>query len=141
MVAKKLKLKKTKTTRRVVKRTAPPRARADRTIEIVFSYDEIDFLRKITGKGFKASPPADRAARLSLRDKLLDIGLERSSALSGGLIVIELNRAELGLLQRITKEVYSFITPEERRARLILREKILIAVEKMLPKRFRGPGS
>ena len=40
------------------------------------------------------------------------------------------------MLQRITKEVYSFITAEERRARLILREKILIAVEKVTGKKI-----
>ena len=39
-------------------------------------------------------------------------------------------------LQHITKEVYSFITAEERRARLILREKILIAVEKVTGKKI-----
>ena len=52
-------------------------------------------------------------------------------AIGGGLIVLELMRPVADFLQRITKEVYSFITAEERRARLILREKILIAVEKV----------
>ena len=32
---------------------------------------------------------------------------------SGGLIVLEMTRPEVGFLQRITKEVYSFITAEE----------------------------
>ncbi len=113
------------------------RARAEKLTEIVFSHDEIDFLRKITGKQFKAAPSTDRAARLSLRDKLLDLSLERSATGSGSLIVVELTRPELNLLQRLTKEVYSFITPEERRARLILREKIVIAAEKVLGKKIR----
>lgn len=113
------------------------RARQEKVTEIVFSHDEIDFLRKITGKQFKAAPSTDRAARLSLRDKLLDISLERSATGSGSLIVVELTRPELNLLQRLTKEVYSFITPEERRARLILREKIVIAAEKVLGKKIR----
>jgi hypothetical protein len=55
--------------------------------------------------------------------------------------VLELARAEVDFLQRITKEVYSFITAEERRARLILREKILIAVEKVTGKRVQPEES
>ncbi len=49
--------------------------------------------------------------------------------------MLELGRGEVDFLQRTTKEVYSFITAEERRARLILREKILIAVEKVTGKK------
>lgn len=49
--------------------------------------------------------------------------------------MLGLARGEVDFLQRITKEVYSFITAEERRARLILREKILIAVEKLTGKK------
>lgn len=104
--------------------------------EIVFSYAEIDFLRKITGKDVDASSPQGRRARLSLRDKLLDINFGVPTAGGGGLIVLELLRPEVDFLQRITKEVYSFITAEERRARLILREKILIAVEKVTGKKI-----
>ena len=102
----------------------------DNSTEIVFSYGEIDFLRKITGKDADGSTPKDRRARLSLRDKLLEINFGAPEA-GGGLIVLELVRPEVEFLQRTTKEVYSFITAEERRARLILREKILIAVEKV----------
>ena len=102
----------------------------DNSTEIVFSYGEIDFLRKITGKDADGSTSKDRRARLSLRDKLLEINFGAPEA-GGGLIVLELVRPEVEFLQRTTKEVYSFITAEERRARLILREKILIAVEKV----------
>ena len=102
----------------------------DNSTEIVFSYGETDFLRKITGKDADGSTPKDRRARLSLRDKLLEINFGAPEA-GGGLIVLELVRPEVEFLQRTTKEVYSFITAEERRARLILREKILIAVEKV----------
>lgn len=101
------------------------------TTEIVFSYAEIDFLRKITGRDMDQSAPKERRARLSLRDKLLEINFNVPSIGSGGLIVLDLDRHEVGFLQRITKEGYSFITAEERRARLILREKILIAFEKI----------
>ena len=73
-------------------------------------------------------------ARLSLRDKLLELSFGAPDAFSG-LIVLELFRPEVEFLQRTTKEVYSFITAEERRARLILREKILIAVEKVTGRR------
>ena len=111
------------------------KAREDVT-EIVFSYAEIDFLRKITGKDVDASSPKERRARLSLRDKLLEINFGVPTAGGGGLIVLELMRPEVDFLQRITKEVYSFITAEERRARLILREKILIAVEKVTGKKI-----
>ena len=104
--------------------------------EIVFSYAEIDFLRKITGKDADASSPQARRARLSLRDKLLEINFGVPTAGGGGLIVLELLRPEVDFLQRITKEVYSFISAEERRARLILREKILIAVEKVTGKKI-----
>jgi hypothetical protein len=108
----------------------------ERKTEIVFSYAEIDFLRKITGKDVDASSTMGRRARLSLRDKLLDINFGVPPAGGGGLIVLELLRPEVDFLQRITKEVYSFITAEERRARLILREKILIAVEKVTGKKI-----
>ena len=101
---------------------------------IVFSHGEIDFLRKITGKDADGSTPKNRRARLSLRDKLLELSFGAPDAFSG-LIVLELFRPEVEFLQRTTKEVYSFITAEERRARLILREKILIAVEKVTGRR------
>ena len=112
----------------------PPKTSREKTTEIVFSYGEIDFLRKITKKDSEGTTPKERKARLSLRDKLLEINFSLPAAGVGGLIVLELVRGEVDLLQRITKEVYSFITAEERRARLILREKILIAVEKVTGK-------
>ena len=135
-----------KKTKKTTKKKAPPKkaakqirgakkARVQKT-EIVFSYAEIDFLRKITGKDVDSSAPKERRARLSLRDKLLDINFGVPTAGGGGLIVLELLRPEVDFLQRITKEVYSFITAEERRARLILREKILIAVEKVTGKKI-----
>lgn len=112
------------------KSKSPTQAPRAGTVEIVFSYGEVDFLRKITKREFEPSSPKERAARLSLRDKLLDIDFSRPSAGGGGLIVLEVDQPEVTLLQHVTKEVYSFITGEERRARLILREKILIAAEK-----------
>ena len=113
----------------------PPETSREKTTEIVFSYGEIDFLRKITKKDFEGTTPKERRARLSLRDKLLEINFSVPAAGVGGLIVLELVRGEVDFLLRITKEVYSFITAEERRARLILREKILIAVEKVTGKK------
>jgi hypothetical protein len=86
---------------------------------------------KITKREFEPFPPGERAARLSLRDKLLDIDFSRPTAGGGGLIVLKVDQPEVALLQHVTKEVYSFITGEERRARLILREKILIAAERI----------
>ena len=114
----------------------PPETPKEKTTEIVFSYGEIDFLRKITKKDFDGTSPKERKARLALRDKLLEINFNLPAAGTGGLIVLELGRGEVDFLQRITKEVYSFITAEERRARLILREKILIAVEKVTGKKI-----
>ena len=121
-----------KATRSKAKRKSKPSTPTNRskTVEIVFSYGEVDFLRKITKREFEPSSTKERAARLSLRDKLLDIDFSRPSAGGGGLIVLEVDQPEVALLQHVTKEVYSFITGEERRARLILREKILIAAEK-----------
>ncbi len=119
------------------RKPAPKLAAASRekSTEIVFSFGEIDFLRKITKKDFEGTSPKERKARLSLRDKLLEINFSVPPAGAGGLIVLELDRGEVDFLQRTTKEVYSFITAEERRARLILREKILIAVEKVTGKK------
>ena len=108
-----------------------PETQNSGTVEIVFSYGEVDFLRKITKKEFELFPAKERAARLSLRDKLLDIDFSRPTAGGGGLIVLNVDEPEVSLLQHVTKEVYSFITGEERRARLILREKILIAAERV----------
>ena len=116
-------------------KTPRPAKKKESTTEIVFSYAEIDFLRKITGKEADSSAPRERRARLSLRDKLLDTNFNVPNAGAGGLIVLELVRPEVDFLQHITKEVYSFITAEERRARLILREKILIAVERVTGRR------
>jgi len=121
---------------KAAKKARGTKKRREQETKIVFSYAEIDFLRKITGKDVAASSPKERRARLSLRDKLLDINFGVPTAGGGGLIVLELLRPEVDLLQRITKEVYSFITAEERRARLILREKILIAVEKVTGKKI-----
>jgi hypothetical protein len=114
----------------------PASPNREKSTEIVFSYGEIDFLRKITKKDFEGTTPRERKARLSLRDKLLEINFSLPAAGTGGLIVLELDRGEVDFLQRVTKEVYSFITAEERRARLILREKILIAVEKVTGKKI-----
>ncbi len=116
-------------------------ARPVKTVEIVFSYAEIDFLRKITKKESQPSSSKQRAARLSLRDKLVDIDFSRPTAGGGGLIVLKVDQPEVALLQQVTKEVYSFITGEERRARLILREKILIAAEKITGRKIRRERS
>ncbi len=119
------------TRKRASKSKKQTEARSSKTVEIVFSYGEVDFLRKITKREFEPFPPKERAARLSLRDKLLDIDFSRPTAGGGGLIVLTVDQPEVALLQHVTKEVYSFITGEERRARLILREKILIAAERV----------
>jgi hypothetical protein len=122
-----------KATRNRASRKSKTQAQAQgaKAVEIVFSYGEVDFLRKITKREFEPSSTKERAARLSLRDKLLDIDFSRPTAGGGGLIVLKVDQPEVALLQHVTKEVYSFITGEERRARLILREKILIAAEKV----------
>jgi hypothetical protein len=122
---------KTATRKKATKSKKQSEARSSKTVEIVFSYGEVDFLRKITKREFEPFPPGERAARLSLRDKLLDIDFSRPTAGGGGLIVLKVDQPEVALLQHVTKEVYSFITGEERRARLILREKILIAAERI----------
>ncbi len=144
MAKKKIKKKTSKkTTKKTTKKSAAKKrlsnkqAQTTKTTEIVFSYAEIDFLRKITKKDFDPASARDREARLALRDKLLDINFSEKAMQSGGLIVLEMTRPEVSFLQRITKEVYSFITAEERRARLILREKILIAGEKLTGRKAR----
>ena len=125
------------TRKKTTKSKKQTEARSSKTVEIVFSYGEVDFLRKITKREFEPFPPKERAARLSLRDKLLDIDFSRPTAGGGGLIVLKVDQPEVALLQHVTKEVYSFITAEERRARLILREKILIAVEALTGRKVR----
>jgi hypothetical protein len=131
-------VKKRKKSAAAAKRKVAPKSSEsskEKSTEIVFSYGEIDFLRKITKKDFDGTTPRERKSRLSLRDKLLEINFSVPAAGTGGLIVLELGRGEVDFLQRTTKEVYSFITAEERRARLILREKILIAAEKVTGKK------
>jgi hypothetical protein len=136
VVKKTKKAKRPKPVRRRTKAAKAAGGTPESSTEIVFSYGEIDFLRKITKKDFDGTTPKERRARLSLRDKLLEINFNLPAAGAGGLIVLGLARGEVDFLQRITKEVYSFITAEERRARLILREKILIAVEKLTGKKI-----
>lgn len=95
---------------------------------IFLSPDEVFFLRKVAES---KEPPATQyqPALSSLREKLSNIELEGRG--TADRILVEVSLPELEYLQQLTKDVYCFITEEERRARLVLREKMLVVGQRM----------
>jgi len=77
----------------------------------VLSRAELDFLRALSGKDFQGS---DQSAT----------GSEEAP------VLVSLTSDEAEWLNRVTRQGYSFITPEERRARLILKEKLHAAMRR-----------
>lgn len=96
---------------------------------IVLSTDEVGFLLKVTGPMAEHVDEAHVAARSSLRAKLEALGIGDSP--DDDRFPVEVSREEVALLHSLTKQAYSFITQEERRARLVLREKMVVSSENL----------
>ncbi|MEM6702219.1 MAG: hypothetical protein AAF690_05910 [Acidobacteriota bacterium] len=96
---------------------------------IVLSTDEVGFLMKVTGPMAEDVDADHVAARSSLRRKLESLSV--GDAPDDDRFPVEVSRAELALLHSLTKQAYSFITQEERRARLVLREKMVVSSENL----------
>ncbi len=98
---------------------------------IVLSTDEVGFLLKVTGPMAQEVSPQFAAAHESLRAKLEK--LLPGETPDSDRFPVEINEGELAHLHELTKQAYSFITQEERRARLVLREKMLVSSENLRP--------
>lgn len=95
------------------------RRRPKRTTDIVLSQAEVEFLRALSGKDLQT--PAGSVS--TLRKKL-----SAENEANGSPVLVSLSPDEAEWLNTITREGYSFITPGERRARLVLREKLHAAM-------------
>ena len=98
---------------------------------IVLSTDEVGFLLKVTGPMAQEVSPQFAEAHASLREKLEK--LLPGETPDSDRFPVEINQGELAHLHELTKQAYSFITQEERRARLVLREKMLVSSENLQP--------
>ncbi len=112
---------------------------------IVLSDDEVGFLKKVTQVALETMGPGAGQSSLAaqLAGKLEELSTLRSAqklepqpngdrvAEPSARFLVELTAAEIQELHRITRHAYSFITPEERRARLVLREKMLVSSQRL----------
>lgn len=92
---------------------------------IVLSGAEVEFLRKVTNGGTPRVHGRHSAVHRALHRKLRELSEGASSDTDR--FVFPITAAELEHLQAVTKAAYSFITTEERRARLVLREKMWVS--------------
>jgi hypothetical protein len=104
---------------------------------VMLSAAEVAFLRKVTQLINGHSGPLATEALRTIREKLEQ--LNRDDARSSDRFLLVVTGGELSRLHDATKSAYSFITAEERRARLVLREKLHVSSRKLgLP--ADGPG-
>jgi hypothetical protein len=91
---------------------------------IVLSGAEVAFLSKITN-GYPRDLDLSPQVREALHERL--VTLQAETAHENDRYAFPVSGPEVEQLHRITKGVYSFITEGERRARLVLREKMYVA--------------
>ena len=96
---------------------------------IVLSTDEVGFLLKVTGPMAQDVAEEFHDAHVSLRGKLEK--LLPGDTPDSDRFPVEVSKQELALLHELTKQAYSFITQGERRARLVLREKMVVSTENL----------
>jgi len=103
-------------------------------MNILLSTEEYEFLRALSVK--RSRRARDRVLRLPILDTE-----ECGGAGSPGqrIVVVPVTPLEAEWLNRITREQYGFITPAERRARLVLREKIHRALQEVGSSSERNP--
>jgi len=106
-----------------------PKNSEDSSDIIVLSTDEVGFLLKVTGPMAQDVTDEFQGAHVSLRAKLEK--LLPGETPDSDRFPVEVSKKELALLHELTKQAYSFITQGERRARLVLREKMVVSTENL----------
>jgi len=93
-------------------------------MNILLSTEEYEFLRALTLK--RSRRARDRALQLPILDAEACLA---SSTPGQRIMVVPVTPSDAEWLNRITREQYGFITAAERRARLVLREKLSRALQ------------
>lgn len=91
---------------------------------VVLTSPEVAFLTKITN-GRPREPEISKEVKRVLHDRLLELAAVGDDAQDR--YVFTVSGPEIEQMHLITKSAYSFITESERRARLVLREKMAVA--------------
>ena len=125
----------------------------EETAEILLlSAAEVLFLDKVTSADVHL-PRRFRVVQTLLRSKLErpagsarrlfeteGATAEASVEDTSGRFLLKVTWRELEFLHHATKSAYAFITPEERRARLVLREKMIVTRDKHRVQSDKDPG-
>lgn len=99
-----------------------------RTTDVVLTVHELAFLSRLAGSRASQQQPGLPPPRLAAR--LANVEADITTA-AVGLVAIAVTLDEARWLDDQTRDVYGYITTEERRARLVLREKIHRALEEL----------
>jgi hypothetical protein len=91
-----------------------------RSVSLNLSSRELIFLQKVTRQEYHFITDEEQAARLKLRDKLLEGFFDQKE----NRIVLSLTRDELLFLIKVARENFSFIARAEKEARLALAAKL-----------------
>lgn len=91
-----------------------------RSVALNLTSRELMFLQKVTRQEYHFITDEEQAARLRLRDKLLEGFFDQAQ----NRIVLNLTRDELLFLTKVARENYSFIARAEKEARLALAAKL-----------------
>jgi hypothetical protein len=96
-----------------------------RSVALDLTDRELMFLQKVTRQEYHFITEDEQAARLGLRDKLVDNYFDPKTSR----VVLNLTRDELLFLIKVARENYSFITRSEKEARLGLASRLHRAAE------------
>jgi len=91
-----------------------------RNVALNLTGRELTFLQKVTRQEYHFITDEEQAARLGLRDKLIEAPYDSRT----GRVVLDLSRDELLFLIKVARENYSFIARAEKEARLALAAKL-----------------
>ncbi len=108
---------------------APSETPPDATADIVLTHAELDFLLFLNENELPSSGP-DLVRRSLVQSRLRALEAAASSSAEDSLAT-PVTRPEAEWLDWVTRVRYGFITQQERRARLVLREKIHTALESL----------
>jgi hypothetical protein len=91
-----------------------------RSVVLNVTSRELIFLQKVTRQEYHFITDEEQAARLRLRDKLMEGFFDQHE----NKIVLNLTRDELLFLTKVARENYSFVVRAEKEARLALAAKL-----------------
>jgi len=111
----------------------------DETADIVLNRSELDFLISLNEDELPSGGP-DLVKRSLVQSRLRALEAA-SSGSAGDRFATPVTRPEAEWLDWVTRVRYSYVTQQERRARLVLREKIHTALESLRAGRASAPGS